>query len=127
MKPVSHRKQFAKKSLGQNFLHDPRSINNIIKAVAPAPQDTIVETGPGRGALTGQLVHAGARVVDVELATNLALELSERFEGSPRVLVMERDVLDIDFRSVTNRPPANEDSSNGAQPFFDLDDIQMKL
>jgi 16S rRNA (adenine1518-N6/adenine1519-N6)-dimethyltransferase len=115
MKPASHRKTFAKKSLGQNFLHDARFIYKIIDALGSSPMDTIVEVGPGRGALTERIVDSGATVVAIELDSQLASELSERFKGNPRVCVIERDILDIDFRSLTNRPLACASGSD--RPF----------
>jgi 16S rRNA (adenine1518-N6/adenine1519-N6)-dimethyltransferase len=89
----------AKKSLGQNFLTDPNYIRKIIGAVAPSATDTIVEIGPGRGALTGELVGSGAYVVAIELDSKLGPLLVERF-GSKRFQLIEADVLKFDFRSL---------------------------
>ena len=47
----------AKKSLGQNFLIDDNVLARIVGCVAPAPQDDILEVGPGRGALSRLLVE----------------------------------------------------------------------
>ncbi|HEX3395805.1 MAG TPA: rRNA adenine N-6-methyltransferase family protein, partial [Steroidobacteraceae bacterium] len=41
-----------RKRFGQHFLHDPGVIRRILDAISPAPEDRIVEIGPGRGALT---------------------------------------------------------------------------
>jgi 16S rRNA (adenine1518-N6/adenine1519-N6)-dimethyltransferase len=112
MKPAAHSKPFAKKFLGQNFLYDARFISKIIEVVDPSPEDSIVEIGPGRGALTEQLVESGARVVAVELDTHLARELSERFKDESQVWVVERDVLAVDFRTLAGWSSADAGSSD---------------
>ena len=43
------------KRLGQNFLQDPNTIRRIVDALDAGPDDTVVEIGPGAGALTGPL------------------------------------------------------------------------
>ena len=48
---------YPSKRLGQHFLRDQRTINRIIEALAPKPDETIVEIGPGTGALTAVLVE----------------------------------------------------------------------
>lgn len=73
----------AKKSLGQNFLVDQNIINKIIMAIAPAQEESLIEIGPGQGALTQHLLKAGASVTAVEkdprmpeVLTNLAKEMN---------------------------------------------------
>ena len=46
------------KRLGQNFLIDKRVIERIVNALQPRPDETIVEIGPGQGALTGSLLDS---------------------------------------------------------------------
>ncbi|HIB84476.1 MAG TPA: hypothetical protein EYO59_07720 [Chromatiaceae bacterium] len=46
----------ARKRFGQNFLHDPRIIHNIVTHIGPRKGETIIEIGPGHGALTGPLL-----------------------------------------------------------------------
>lgn len=100
MKPAAPRKSLAKKSLGQNFLSDPIYINKIIDAVAPSKTDTIIEIGPGRGALTERLVESGARVIAIELDRDFVPVLREKFAGHENFHVLEEDALQIDFRSL---------------------------
>ena len=59
------------KRLGQNFLNDSRIIDRIIQALAPKSDETIIEIGPGRGALTAQLVESAGALVAVEFDKNL--------------------------------------------------------
>jgi 16S rRNA (adenine1518-N6/adenine1519-N6)-dimethyltransferase len=94
------RTPFAKKSLGQNFLTDPKYIRKIIEAVAPEPGDTICEIGPGRGALTEKLVDSGASVIAIELDNGLAEKLRERFVDDHRFQLIARDALNVTFRDL---------------------------
>ena len=48
---------FAKKRYGQHFLHDPGTIDKIVRAIDPQPGDRLVEVGPGRGAITAPLLQ----------------------------------------------------------------------
>src|ERR1044072_9780369 len=73
---------YPSKRLGQHFLRDQRTIQRIIDALAPRPDETIVEIGPGTGALTSVLVERAGRVVAVEFDNKLAPLLQERFGNS---------------------------------------------
>lgn len=84
-----------RKRLGQHFLHDPQVLERIAAALAPTPADTVVEIGPGRGALTTHLVRHAGRVVAVELDRELASRLRTEYAGDHCVTVVERDVLDL--------------------------------
>jgi 16S rRNA (adenine1518-N6/adenine1519-N6)-dimethyltransferase len=87
----------AKKSLGQNFLVDESYARRIVGALAPREGETVVEIGPGRGALTGPLLESGARVVAVEFDRHLAALLRERFGGREKFALVEADALGVDF------------------------------
>lgn len=64
--------------LGQNFLHDHNQMRRILDAAAIAPGDLVLEVGSGTGALTERLLGAGARVVAVEIDTDLEPLLRDR-------------------------------------------------
>src|ERR1044072_8572601 len=87
----------AKKRLGQNFLVDESYARRIVGALAPRAGGTIVEVGPGRGALTALLLEKGARVVAVELDRELVPLLRERFGGREDFKLIEADALEVDF------------------------------
>ncbi|MEX0933140.1 MAG: rRNA adenine N-6-methyltransferase family protein, partial [Candidatus Paceibacterota bacterium] len=70
----------AKKSLGQHFLTDTNILGKIVHAGNVSPHDTVLEIGPGRGALTRALLATGARVIAVEKDENLATLLREELK-----------------------------------------------
>ncbi|HEX7997948.1 MAG TPA: 16S rRNA (adenine(1518)-N(6)/adenine(1519)-N(6))-dimethyltransferase RsmA [Pyrinomonadaceae bacterium] len=87
----------AKKSLGQNFLVDEGVIERIVRAVAPRVGETIVEIGPGRGALTARLVEKAERLVAVEYDRELVPLLRERFGKRENFELVEGDALAVDL------------------------------
>lgn len=84
----------AKKSLGQNFLVDPNLQRKIVEAVEAGPGDTVVEVGPGQGALTDRLAENAGRLVAVELDDRLAADLRARYADTPHVTIIHDDVLE---------------------------------
>lgn len=92
---------FAKKSFGQNFLTDQNYISKIISALNPQKDETVVEIGAGRGALTERLVESGANVIAVELDKDLIPLLREKFSDYENFTFVAQDALKIDFRELT--------------------------
>lgn len=87
----------SKRRLGQNFLVDKNAVERIISAVSPQPDETIVEIGPGRGALTSRLVEKAGRLIAIEFDRDLAPQLRSQFSGASNVQVVEADALTFDF------------------------------
>lgn len=85
------------KRLGQHFLRDPRTVQRIVKALDPRSDETIVEIGPGTGALTAELLERAGRVVAVEFDQNLEPLLRERFAGRENFKLVMGDALTTDF------------------------------
>ncbi len=92
---------FAKKSFGQNFLVDQNYIDKIISALDPQKDETIIEIGAGRGALTKKLLESGANVSAIELERNMIAVLREEFAESENFQLIEQDALKIDYKQVT--------------------------
>lgn len=88
---------YPSKRLGQHFLRDGRTIQRIIEALAPKSDETIIEIGPGTGALTSALVESAGRVVAVEFDRKLAPLLTERFREFPNFKLVMADALTVDF------------------------------
>jgi 16S rRNA (adenine1518-N6/adenine1519-N6)-dimethyltransferase len=89
-----------RKRLGQHFLTDPRILARIADALAIAPDDTVIEIGPGRGGLTAQLAARAGRVIAIEVDRDLAALLREQHAGNERVTIVERDVLQVDLGAI---------------------------
>jgi 16S rRNA (adenine1518-N6/adenine1519-N6)-dimethyltransferase len=89
----------AKKSLGQHFLIDRRSVARIVRALGVRNDDPVLEIGPGRGALTTALVRSAGRIAAVELDATLAGSLRRRF-GEDCLVLFEQDVLGLELAQV---------------------------
>lgn len=89
-----------RKRFGQNFLHDPHVIDNIVRAVRPQPTDTLVEIGPGLGAITGQLVDQVGQMAVVELDRDLIPHLKISFATRKNFHIYEGDALKFDFSRI---------------------------
>ena len=87
----------AKKSLGQNFLVGTHYPERILASVAPQSSETIIEIGPGHGALTELLIATQANIIAVELDRDLIPELQARFGSAPNFRLIEGDALAVNF------------------------------
>lgn len=85
-------RQPAKKRFGQHFLERAWA-EKVVRTIAPQPDQTFFEIGPGRGAITGLLAAATRRVVAFEIDRDLAGAL--RQEGLANVQVVEGDFLSV--------------------------------
>jgi 16S rRNA (adenine1518-N6/adenine1519-N6)-dimethyltransferase len=90
----------SKPKLGQNFLNDQSAIQRIGSAIGDCAGRTVVEIGPGKGAITGLLAARAGRVVAVELDTELAEALREGFSPE-HVTIVNQDVLEFDFAAAS--------------------------
>jgi 16S rRNA (adenine1518-N6/adenine1519-N6)-dimethyltransferase len=95
MSPHRPRKRF-----GQHFLRDPGVIDAIVRAIRPSAADTIVEIGPGEGAITKSLAVAAGALHLVELDRDLAARLRRDFAGQANVMVHEADALRFDYATI---------------------------
>jgi 16S rRNA (adenine1518-N6/adenine1519-N6)-dimethyltransferase len=89
----------AKRRFGQNFLVDRNVVDRIVTAVAPRPDETIVEIGSGQGALTARLLETTGRVVAIELDRELVPFLRTKFARAANLHLLEADALTTDFRA----------------------------
>jgi 16S rRNA (adenine1518-N6/adenine1519-N6)-dimethyltransferase len=97
-------KHFAKKSLGQNFLHSTKALKSIIKAGNLSKNDTVLEIGPGRGALTEKILESGAKVIAVEKDRNLISLLNEKFADFIKMgkfQLVEGDILEMNAKDLS--------------------------
>ena len=92
----------ARKRFGQNFLQDSRIIADIVQAVRPQPADTVVEIGPGLGAITEPLAAKLDCLHVCEIDRDIIGYLKTRpYAG--KLVIHEGDVLQFDFASVPGR------------------------
>jgi 16S rRNA (adenine1518-N6/adenine1519-N6)-dimethyltransferase len=83
--------------LSQHFLRDRHIVETILQAADLQASDTVLEIGPGRGALTDALARRAQRLVAVELDRALAETLRIRFAANPSVQIIQADFLKIDL------------------------------
>ncbi|AUL48291.1 16S rRNA (adenine(1518)-N(6)/adenine(1519)-N(6))-dimethyltransferase [Bordetella trematum] len=87
----------ARKRFGQHFLTDDSVVEGIVRAIAPARDDAVVEIGPGLSALTAPLLEHLDRLSVVEIDRDLAARLRRKYPPE-RLTVVEADALTVDFR-----------------------------
>jgi 16S rRNA (adenine1518-N6/adenine1519-N6)-dimethyltransferase len=90
----------ARKRYGQHFLTDAGLLARIADAAALTRDDTVIEVGPGRGALTAELAARAGRVIAIEIDRALSAMLRERYAGQPAVTIVEGDVLEQDLAAL---------------------------
>ena len=92
-------------SLGPRFLVDPRVLEAILEAAELAPDDDVLEVGPGPGALTIALAERVRSVTAVEVDARLVAVLEDTLAGRPNVQVVHADALSIDLFAAGPAPP----------------------
>ncbi|RZZ84460.1 16S rRNA (adenine(1518)-N(6)/adenine(1519)-N(6))-dimethyltransferase RsmA [Pseudoxanthomonas winnipegensis] len=90
----------AKKSLGQHFLHERHYIDRIVQAVDPKPGDTLVEIGPGQGAITFPLLRRHGALTAIEFDRDLIAPLTAAAQDVGDLTILHRDVLSVDFTAL---------------------------
>ena len=88
---------FSMRRFGQNFLVDRGVVQRIIDAFHPQPDQTVIEIGSGRGALTSDLIAKAGRVIAIEFDRNLVPQLRNQFAGATNFKLIEADALTLDF------------------------------
>lgn len=89
-----------KKSLGQNFMHDPNALEKIVASAELQSSETVVEVGAGAGALTELLAGAAGPVFSIEVDQRLRPLLEERFEDADNVYLVFNDILKTDISAL---------------------------
>jgi 16S rRNA (adenine1518-N6/adenine1519-N6)-dimethyltransferase len=126
-----------KPKLGQNFLTDPGATKQIVDALGDISQSTVVEIGPGRGALTRALALRAGHLIAVELDRVLAAQLRMQYSTLGTVEIIEADVLTVDFPTMLGirtgplrdlRPTARSKAKVvGNLPYYITSDILLRL
>lgn len=92
----------ARKRFGQNFLQDTRIIRDIVNAVRPQPDDTVIEIGPGLAAITEPLAQKLNRLHVIEIDRDIVGRL-KTLPFADKLVIHEGDVLQFDFNSVPGK------------------------
>jgi 16S rRNA (adenine1518-N6/adenine1519-N6)-dimethyltransferase len=98
---ILQKKHKAKKSLGQNFLKSEPALRTMTEEGEVNHTDTILEIGPGKGALTSKLLVNANRVIAVEKDNELVLLLNEKFKTeikNKKLEIISEDILDFDLK-----------------------------
>ena len=110
----------ARKRFAQHFL-EAAWVNKLVAAVAATPADSVLEIGPGRGAITRPLAEQAGRLLAIEVDRDLAAELES--SALPKVTVVTGDVLSADLESIVSNwlgapaGPANQIRIVGNLPY----------
>jgi 16S rRNA (adenine1518-N6/adenine1519-N6)-dimethyltransferase len=99
--PTSSRKP----KLGQHFLASEGAAQRIVDALGDVSQSTVLEIGPGRGAITELLARKARRLIAVELDRVLSAQLRMQFNMRPNVEIIEGDILKIELNTVFGLKP----------------------
>ena len=98
-----------KKSWGQNFLIDKNTINKIIEIIKPNNKDSILEIGPGHGALTNELLHSCKKLYAIEIDPLLCKNLKRDYSN---LKIINKDILKwennkINYNKIVGNIPYN--------------------
>jgi 16S rRNA (adenine1518-N6/adenine1519-N6)-dimethyltransferase len=126
-----------KPKLGQHFLASEPAALRIVEAVGDVSQATVLEIGPGRGAITELLAQTAHRLIAVELDRVLSAQLRMKFSLQPNVEIIEGDFLKIELDTVFGpKPGALRPGLNfspdparvvGNLPYYITSDILLRL
>src|SRR5271170_483906 len=114
-----------KPKLGQNFLVDDSARHAIVDALGDLSKRTVIDIGPGHGAITEILAPRCHRLIALELDRGLAAELTFRFRDQPQVQILEVDVLKADLQALI--PEGETADVIGNLPYYITSDILLKL
>jgi 16S rRNA (adenine1518-N6/adenine1519-N6)-dimethyltransferase len=114
-----------KPKLGQHFLVDEAAQSAIVDALGDVSDRTVIEIGPGHGAITTILAARCRRLIAIELDPALAAELRFRMREQAHVEIVEADVLEVDFATLAQSGESADVVGN--LPYYISSPILMRL
>jgi 16S rRNA (adenine1518-N6/adenine1519-N6)-dimethyltransferase len=134
---VSAARPHKKPKLGQHFLADRSAGLRIVESLGDISQSTVLEIGPGRGALTSLLAKRARRLIAIEVDRVLAAQLRMNFSLATNVEIIEADILAVDLDTIfgpkpgSTRPGLNHQPERvsvvGNLPYFLTSEILLRL
>ena len=118
-----------KKSLGQNFLIDANILKKIVKKAGVTDQTTVIEIGPGIGALTEQLALEAKRVIAIEIDQRFIDVLEDTLQTFDNIKVLNEDILKVDIQSLIEEHSDDQEDIRVVAnlPYYITTPILMKL
>lgn len=98
-----HQGHFARKRFGQNFLNDQFVIDSIVSAIHPQPGESVVEIGPGLGALTLPVAAKMDRMTVIELDRDLAARLETHPQLQNKLTIHQQDAMKFNFAQLAEQ------------------------
>ncbi|AUB32172.1 16S rRNA (adenine(1518)-N(6)/adenine(1519)-N(6))-dimethyltransferase RsmA [Spiroplasma floricola] len=117
--------EFAKKKFGQNFISDKNLIKKIIDILNQDPNHLIIEIGPGRGALTKELVNRFKKVIAIEIDYDMETILKSEIDSDKFELIIN-DCLEVNFKEIIKENKFNRVSLISNTPYYITSEIIFK-
>ena len=114
-----------KARLGQNFLVDADACRRVVAALGNMAQDSVLEIGPGQGALTRLLARSAWHLTLIEYDSALAAALATEFAAVPNVEVRHADILSLDITALASE--RNPLAVVGNLPYYITSEILLHL
>src|ERR1700683_1811170 len=93
--------------MGQHFLASDAAAVRIVEALGDVSEATVLEIGPGRGAITDLLARKARRLIAVELDRVMSAQLRMKFNMHSNVEIIEGDILTIELDTVVGAKPGS--------------------
>jgi len=107
LKATTRERSPRKPKLGQHFLASESAALRIVESLGDISNATVLEIGPGRGAMTEILAQKAQRLIAIELDRVLSAQLRMKFSLQPNVEIIEGDILKIEFDTVFGPKPGS--------------------
>ncbi len=119
----------ANKNLGQNFLIDDETVNEIVESANISDKDLVIEIGPGLGTLTSRLLEKAKKVIAIELDDRMIKILNDRFSIYNNFELINEDVLKVNLKELIaeNKTECNNVKIVANLPYYITTPIIMKL
>jgi len=115
------------KRLGQSFLEDRNTINKIIRISDIREDDIVVEIGAGLGLMTESIAKRAKRVIALDIDPKMVGILKERMAPYHHVEIVQADVLEYDFYSISGALPSHKIKVIGNIPYNISSQILFRL